>query len=133
MPSQAHLVGEKRTYDGIGTTDKTISKPESGQDNQIPPIPCRRMFHMPDNINHRVLSLDAFRPPGLPRAKNGLLFILRVAVFFLHTGSGDTGNTDQLSHAASQGLHCRLYNLIPDVYIPVMGTRLKVNKTAVAK
>ena len=101
MPSQAYLAGEKRTYDGVGTTNKTIRKPESGQDHQIPPIPCRRMFHMPDNINHRVLSLDALLPPRLPRAKNGSLFILSFAVSFLHTGSGDAGNTDQLSHTDS--------------------------------
>ena len=100
MPSQAYLTWKERTYDGVGSTDKTISKPEGGQDNQIPPIPCRRVFHVPDNINHRVLSLDAFLQPGLPRAKNGLLFILYYAIFILHTGSRDAGNTHQLRHAA---------------------------------
>ena len=136
MPSQAYLAGKEGTYDGVGTTDKTISKPESGQDNQISPIPCRRVFHVSDNINHRVLSLDAFLQPGLPRAKNGLVFILDYALFILHTGSRDAGNTDQLSHAAKTAQFARLTTSFPGVHTPVLvcgpGNEVRVNKTGVA-
>ena len=137
MPSQAYLTWKERTYDGVGSTDKTISKPEGGQDNQIPPIPCRRVFHVPDNINHRVLSLDAFLQPGLPRAKNGLLFILYYAIFILHTGSRDAGNTDQLSHdAAKTAQFAPLTTSFPGVHTPVLGcgpgNEVRVNKTGVA-